>query len=264
MFMPVTVIPPEDGLFDPDDLKMPESPDHRRTIDAIGLAATTALGDDYQIFRDMNWYPDDGGNAMAPDVMVLPAGAFVAPPDLGDKRLKSYQQHKTGGPVPTVVVEVPSDTDTFVDLRAKVDRYCELGVVVYVVVIDQPMFVDRVTPEHRLPVNWSGKAMPELGGISVDFVNGEPMVTTPDGMRGNSDRELLEQVTSQARSAEQRANSAEQRATEAEQRANSAEQRATEAEQRANSAEQRATEAEQRAAELGARLSELRVDPETS
>ena len=59
---------------------MPESPHHRRVVDAIGLAATSLLGADFDVFRDMNWYPPDGA-VPGPDVMVLPGGAFKAAPD---------------------------------------------------------------------------------------------------------------------------------------------------------------------------------------
>lgn len=216
MPMAVTVVvDDEDELFDPDDLKMPENPHHRRAVDAIGLAATSLLGPEFEIFRDMNWYPPDGGNAVAPDVMVLPAGAFVAAPDLKPgEPVKSYRQDKTGGPPPVVVVEVPSDTDTFTSLRAKAHRYLALGVPVYIVAIDEPV-VDRLDPDRPGIENWIDKPIPELGGLQLTFEDGEVAVVLPDQIVATSDHEILAATKDRLHAAEQRAAELEQRLREA-------------------------------------------------
>ena len=67
----------DEFVADPDDLKMPESPDHRRVIDAIGIIASTLLEPTLTVYRDMNWYPPGGGNAVAPDLMVRATDAPV-------------------------------------------------------------------------------------------------------------------------------------------------------------------------------------------
>ncbi|MEZ5261672.1 MAG: hypothetical protein R2755_07825 [Acidimicrobiales bacterium] len=50
------------------------------------------------IYRDMNWYPTDGGNAVAPDALVLAPGALGS-----DDR--SYKQATAGGPDPIAAIE---------------------------------------------------------------------------------------------------------------------------------------------------------------
>lgn len=216
MSMAVTiVVDEEDELFDPDDLKMPENPHHRRVVDAIGLAATSLLGSGFDVFRDMNWYPPDEGNAMAPDVMVLPAGAFVAAPDLKPgEPVKSYRQDKTDGPPPVVVLEVPSDTDTFTSLRAKAHRYLELGVPVYIVAIDAPV-VDRLDPVRPGIENWIDKPMAELGGLRMTFEDGEIAVVLPDQTVATSDHGILAATKERLHAAEQRAAALEQRLRDA-------------------------------------------------
>ncbi len=87
---------------DPDTLKMPENPDHRRIVDAIGIAAARQLRPNTIVYRDMNWYPSDGGHAMAPDLMTLPAGVL-------ERGAKSYRQRLVHMPCPGVVVEVASN-----------------------------------------------------------------------------------------------------------------------------------------------------------
>ncbi len=240
MSMPVTVVADdEDELFDPDDLKMPESPHHRRAVDAIGLAATSLLGPDFEIFRDMNWYPSDGGSdseppggggAVAPDIMVLPAGAFVAAPDLKPgEPVKSYRQDKTGGPPPAVIVEVPSDTDSYSSLRTKAHRYLALGVPVYIVAVDGSPIVDRLDPERPGIEDWLDKPIPELGGLRLTFEDGEVAVVLPDQIVASSDHEILSATKDRLVAAEARVAEHERRAAEAERRAAELEQRLREA-----------------------------------
>ena len=88
--------------------------------------ATDWLVADAVVYCDMNWYPPDGGHAMAPDLMTLAAGVL-------DPEANSYRQDTASLSFPGVVVEVPSPSDSFDGLRAKSARYSSLGVDVYVV-----------------------------------------------------------------------------------------------------------------------------------
>ncbi len=191
MSMPVSVFADDDELFDPDVLKMPESPVHRTACDVIGLAAVDLLGPDHEIFRDMNWYPTDGGNAIAPDVFVLPAGALSSAVGPGDRHPKSYRQDQTGGPNPLVSIEVPSFRDTYVGLMAKIRRCQRLGVVVYLVSAEGDLLVLRFDPSTEAPEPWTRRPIPELGGLAIEFDDGVMTVVMPDGTRAATDHELL-------------------------------------------------------------------------
>ena len=187
MPMPALEFDDEAPILDPDTLKMAEAPAHQQVIDLIGLAATTLIGPDLRVFRDMNWYPPDGRGPMAPDVMVLALDATEPWP-------KSYRQDQTDGPPPTAVVEVPSDSDTFTSLLAKAQRYRALGTVTYLVAIDTPEpTVLRLGPDDVEPRYWVDQPMPELGGIRLVTHDGElPLaLVTPSGIRATSDAELL-------------------------------------------------------------------------
>jgi hypothetical protein len=233
--MPALQFDHDQPVVDPDQLKMPETATHRRAVDLIGLAATGLLGSGDRMFRDMNWYPVDGGGPMAPDLMVLPAGAIEPNPT-------SYRQDRTDGPPPTVVVEVPSESDTFVSFRAKAFRYRALGTVAYLVVTASPhQAVLRLGPDHSEPQPWADRPIAELGDLRLGFHDGELVATTPAGIRASSDADLL---------------------AEADGRATEADGRATEAEGRATEAERRASEAEGRAADLARRLEALGVGPD--
>ena len=174
----------DDRCFDPDDLKMPESPEHRRVIDAIGIVASRLLGTDVVVYRDMNWYPTDGGNAVAPDLMVLPANAFVE---------RSYKQ-PADGPVPSVVVEVPSASEGFTDFLQKAARYQRLGVCCYSVITDSGVCsVLRSMPgEGTANTVWTGEPIAELGGLRIDVANDRIVVVTPTGDVLVHDSDLVE------------------------------------------------------------------------
>jgi Putative restriction endonuclease len=184
----------DDG-FDPDTQKMPENPKHRRLIDAIGMVANHYVGAGTVVYRDMNWYPPDGGNAVAPDLMTLPAGAL-------DADSNSYRQTGTNEPFPGVVVEVPSASDTYTGLSAKAARYIALGVDVYVVSTEPTLgAARRLVPGTTEFVAWTGKPIEPLGGLSIEVVDGEVMVRTPDGHVFSEDSELYGMLLSAERHA---------------------------------------------------------------
>lgn len=198
MSMPALQFDDDQPVLDPDTLKVPESAAHRQAIDLIGLAITHTLGSQVQVFRDMNWYPTDGGGPVAPDLMVLPAGAIEPSPT-------SYRQDQTDGPPPLAVVEVPSASDSFVSFRAKASRLHQLGAVVYQVIVQSPgQAVLRLGPGDREPQPWVGQPMEELGGIRLSFEAGDLILETPGGLRGASDADLLDQVRRRAVEAEER------------------------------------------------------------
>jgi hypothetical protein len=174
----------DDRCFDPDDLKMPESPEHRRVIDAIGIVASRLLGSDVVVYRDMNWYPTDGGNAVAPDLMVLPTNAFVE---------RSYKQ-PADGPVPLVVVEVPSASDGYTDFLQKAARYQRLGVCCYSVITGSGVCsVLRSMPgEGTASTVWTGEPIAELGGLRIDVSDDRIVVVTPTGDVLVHDSDLVE------------------------------------------------------------------------
>jgi len=167
---------------DPDELKVPENPLHRQVTDVISVVATELLNRDVRLFRDMNWYPTDGGNVIAPDIMVIAADAVP----VGDK---SYKQHKIGGPLPSVVVEIPSDTDTFDSMMDKLERYSSLGVPAYVVRLrPQANAVTRHPPGENAVIHGMNP-IPELGGLAIDTTGEVPVVVSPDGERVQSDHQ---------------------------------------------------------------------------
>ena len=220
MAMPALQFDDDQPVLDPDSLKMPETPAHRRAVDLIGLAASRLLGVDSRVFRDMNWYPTDGGGPMAPDLMVLPAVAIG--PDL-----RSYRQNPDGGPPPMVVFEMPSESDSFASFRAKALRYQALGTVVYLVVTERPHpAVLRLGRGDREPQPWADLAISELAGLRLGFDGDELVATLPDGTRARSDADLVAMAHERAAEAETRAAEAHERAAEAEARAAAAERAA--------------------------------------
>ncbi|MCP5025215.1 MAG: Uma2 family endonuclease [Actinomycetia bacterium] len=199
-------------MLHPDDLKMPERAAHRQAVDMIALAAIRLLGSDVRVFRDLNWYPNDDGNAVAPDVMVLPADAV-------DESPRSYRQGADGAS-PTVVVEVPSESDSYAAFRAKALRYQGLGAVAYVVIVDSPsQTVLRLGLGDREPVTWIDRPLPELGGVRLVFDAGRLVLITPEGLRAVSDDDLVADAARRADDAARRADDAERRADKAEERA---------------------------------------------
>ena len=201
MAMQAVDLDDDEFIVDPDDLKMPESPEHRRVTDVIAAAAELLLPE-VSIYRDMNWYPLDGGTAIAPDVMTLPAGTL-------QRRMKSYRQ-LPHGPQPGVAIEIASGSDSVTVFTAKTHRYRRLGITLYVVTVDANAL--DVIVHIDGPQRWIGRPIPELGGLRIDAVDEAIVVVMPDGS-------VLHSATDLAQHAEQRAQHAEQRAQNAEQRA---------------------------------------------
>jgi Uma2 family endonuclease len=161
----------DEFIVDPDDLKMPESPEHRRVTDLIAAVAERLLPDT-AIYRDMNWYPLDGRTAIAPDVMTLPIGIV-------QRGMKSYRQ-PSNGVSPGVAVEIASASDSVSAFTAKTHRYRRLGVPLYVVTVDidaLDVVVHRDGPER-----WIGRPIPELGGLRIDVNDDSIVVVMPDGL----------------------------------------------------------------------------------
>jgi Putative restriction endonuclease len=227
-----------DDNADPDTLKMPENPRHQRIIKAIGMVADHYLGAGFVVYRDMNWYPPDGGTAIAPDLMTLVAGV-VGPFE------SSYRQATHDLPSPGVAVEVPSPTDTFEGLRKKAARYSSLGVDLYVVSTDSSLTaVLRVVPGSTDFVSWTGQPIAPLGGLAIDVADGEVVVLTPDGRTFTGESDVLGMMI------------------EAEQRTAQAQAQAAQAQAQAAQAQAQAAQAQARAAALEGKLRALGVEPD--
>ena len=194
----------DEGVRNPDEVKVPEGRAHRRLATLAHVAAQVALGADWQVDADLNWYPLDGGGPMAPDVMVLPAGTTA-------ENATSYRQAEVGGPAPVAVVEVPSQSDDVPTFRTKVHRLVGLGVVVYVAHVVQPD-VERHAPGEDGPRRWLGQPCPELGGLVFQVEDGQLVVWVPPGRVAADAAELVDSADARASEAEARASEAEARA----------------------------------------------------
>jgi hypothetical protein len=184
-----------DDDLDPDTVKVPENPEHRRIVDAIGIVASRCLLPHTMVYRDMNWYPPDNGTAVAPDIMTLPVGALP-------RAAKA------------------SPTDSFDGMRAKSVRCGALGVDVYIVSTD-PLVggAMRLAPGSTEFVNWTGKPIGPLGGLSIEMTEGHVAVRTPEGMLISTDTELLTMLAESRAAAETMAAVAQAEAAEARSRA---------------------------------------------
>lgn len=202
-----------DDDVDPDTLKVPESPEHRRIVDAIGIVAARELLPHTVVYRDMNWYPPDAGTAVAPDLMTLPSGLLSSD-------AKSYRQANGDMPFPGAVIEIPSRTDSFDGLRAKSARFNALGVDVYIISVD-PVAGGalRRAPGSTDFVTWTGKPIAPLGGLCIEMTSGRVAVRTPQGLLISTDAELLGMMAQAEASAQAQAAEANERAAEAYERA---------------------------------------------
>jgi Putative restriction endonuclease len=191
-----------DSPVDPDEVTVPESPEHRRVVELIAATAALHLPVGTICYRNMNWYPLDGRDAVAPDVMTLPVGAVERPK-------RSYRQGPSG-PLPGAVVEVPSESDSFEGFRGKLFRYQRLTVPAYVVTNTGPFAVLRLGPDNRSETPWAGKPIAELGGIAIDSDDDGVFVRMPDGQTVRR----VEDITMDAlgRAAEAESKAAESRA----------------------------------------------------
>ncbi len=238
MFMPTPVFQNvEDTGLDPDEIKVPESPDHSTAVDVIVYATRALIGTDHDVYRDMNWYPTDGGNAVAPDVMTLPKGTLQETATV--PKPKSYKQTDPAFPLPGVALEVASETDSWASMHDKLSRYRSLNVMAYVVTLTPTSRVERFSPDSKVSEDWEAKPIPELGGQRVSFDDeGELVVTLPDGSSGRSNDELAASMAS------------------------AHVVRADQAQAQADEAQTQADEAKARVAQLEAQLRALGAEPE--
>ena len=165
----------DEFVADPDGVLVPESREHRRVRELTAVVAARGLGEGFTFESNLNFYPDDKSNALAPDGMVLEAGQVSV-------RDKSYR-----GLAPKVVVEIPSQSDSVNDFGDKVDRYLALGAIVYVLYAerDQPT-VERFSPEDREPRRWLGRPCPELGGLTFQVDGDHLVVRSSEGVLAHS------------------------------------------------------------------------------
>jgi hypothetical protein len=234
----VDVVDHDEWQPDPDTLKVPESPLHRQTVELIATVARRHLGDGVTLFCDLNWYPLDEGHAVAPDVMLLPSGVLP-------EGAKSYKQPKDG-PSPSIVIEVPSDTDSYTTFLKKVRRYAKLGAIVYVVDALAPDVV-RWEPSSIVAHGWLGRPIPELGDIVLDAVDDALVARAPDGVEARTAADFLALVDAHAALAR----------LEAQQAQAVAEQALAEAQQ----AQAEAQQAQARVAALEGQLRALGAEP---
>ena len=237
----MSTLPVDDAYFARlDTLKVPMSAPHQWSMELIGLTARDLLGSEFHVFLDMNWYHLDYPYPVAPDVMAIPAEGVEA-------GLRSYRQGE--GASPTVVVEIPSENNSAFEVQKKNLRYRRLGVVSLTVYIEPGTEgVFRQGPDDWDFLNWTGRPVPELGGLVLDFDDdGALRATTPAGFSGNRYADVLH------------ATLADELAAEAEVRADAA---VLEAEARAGAAEAKAKAAESKAEALMERLRAAGIDPD--
>lgn len=225
---PNATIPAPDVVVYPesDGLPMADNTRQFRWIFVLfgNLAALFRDAKDVFVGGDLFWYPVEGQPdvRMAPDVLV----AFGRPKrDRG-----SYRQWEENNVPLTVVFEVLSPNNSFVETDRRLLFYTEHGVEEYylydpdsnhlMIYLRQGTFLQRVR-------SFKTHTSPRLG-IRFDLTGPEMVVYRPDGQRFLSFEEL-----SAAREQEKlRADRAEEKATAADKRAEQAAQRAARAEQR--------------------------------
>lgn len=197
MHRPVAAAVDDELIHYPDEEQVPEARAHRSMAVLLKVAVARTLGADWAVDGNLNWYPDDGGTPVAPDVIVLPAGLLA--PDA-----TSYQQRDHDGPAPRVVVEIPSRSDDFPTFVGKLHRLQRLGTVVYVVnVAPAEPEVFRLGPGDDALRAWLGQACPELGGIVFQVRDRQLVVWMPDGLVAADVEELNRVLETRATNLEQ-------------------------------------------------------------
>jgi Uma2 family endonuclease len=198
-----------------------------------GIDALFLNNPDVFVAGNLLWYALEGDPRIrvAPDVMVV----FGRPKGYRG----SYQQWNEGEIAPQVVLEVQSPGNRFGEMLAKFNFYQRYAVEEYYL----------YDPDHGTLEGWqrSGNSLIEIPnmigwisprlGVRFDLVNGELVVTGPDGRRFATYVELVAQ-----REAAERARRDAERAQQ--------------------DAERQATEARDRADRLAAQLRALGVEPE--
>jgi hypothetical protein len=125
---------------------------------------------------------------------------------------QGYKQ-PADGPVPSVVVEVPSASDGYTDFLQKVARYQRLGVCCYPVITGSGVCsVLRSTPgEGTARTAWTGEPITELGGLRIDVRDDRIVVVTPTGDVLVHDSGLVEATEQRVAEAERRVSELEAR-----------------------------------------------------
>jgi Uma2 family endonuclease len=187
---------------------------------------------DVFVAADLLWYPVEGrpGVRTAPDVLVV----FGRPKG----HRGSYMQWEEDGVPLTVVFEILSPSNTWMEMDDKVAFYEEHGVEEFYVYDPEhnrlKAFVRQGSVLLRVrPVQ--GYVSPRLG-IRFDVSGEELVVYGPDGQRFLT----FEELKAARRQAEQRADQEQQRADQERQRADQERQRADQERQRADQERQRA------------------------
>jgi Uma2 family endonuclease len=180
---------------------------------------------DVFVSGDQLWYPIEG----EPDVRAAPDAYVVFGRPKGHRG--SYKQWEEGGIPMTVVFEVLSPSNGPVEMAEKLTFYEDHGVEEYYVYDPDTNWLGGYVRQGSVlrrmrPMN--GFVSPRLG-IGFDLSGPEMVVRYPDG------RPFLtfEELETERRRAEQRAEKAEQQAVQAKQRAEQAERQVEQAEQRA-------------------------------
>src|SRR5579884_3722400 len=219
--MNINIVPPAPVIYPESDGKpMAENTRQLRWITTLygNLSALFDPRPDIFVAADLLWYPVEGQPELrtAPDVLVV----FGRPK--GDRG--SYKQWEEDGVPVTVVFEVLSPGNTWMEMDDKQAFYEEHGVEEYYVYDPDrhqlKVFVRRGDVLRRVrPVD--GYVSPRLG-IRFDMSGKELVVTGPDGRRFLT----FPEVEAARRQAEQRAEEERRRAGDERQRAEQAERRA--------------------------------------
>lgn len=222
----------------------------------LGLEACYVDRDDVFVAGDLFWYPLEGRPDVrqAPDIMV----AFDRPKG----HRGSYMQWLEGHIAPQVVFEILSPGNRAGEMAKKFEFYRRYGVQEYYIYDPDKNWLEGYQrkgvklleiPEKELK-NWTSPLLDVRFEWSTDTLR----LYQLNGKRFLSYLELLESSEKAVEELREKRRMLDQISMELQ----SAEERAVSAEERAVSAEERAVSAEERAEKLARRLKELGIDPD--